>query len=230
MVDEMGWMVRCFEERHSRLPRNKQEAAETVCPLILPPILAVILEPIKDASLIDWSRTYFAFVFSHWTVPEGLHARYIQEQRASDARAKAAAEARKNKKEGNAVESSNTTLLGQHQDVQERIDSLKSPEDRSKGKDPMRQQDLHDGFNHPSSTSPSGNPTTSSVDLDSQLAMSSGSSQVDGPAAETAQVQNAASLLMEIFGSPTLPRPVMGAAGPGPSSLAFHSLRFFGPK
>ena len=95
MVDELEWMSASYKERHGPVKKTKEEAADTGVPLVLPPILAVILEPFADASFIDWERFEAPFLFSHWPVPEGLHARWALEQEAAHDRAKTNAKDKK---------------------------------------------------------------------------------------------------------------------------------------
>lgn len=67
MVEQLDWM-----ERYYRSSTNTNAEQDMRCPLILPPVLAAILEPAASTAEIDLNRMRSCFDFSQWSLPEGL--------------------------------------------------------------------------------------------------------------------------------------------------------------
>ncbi|KAJ9097517.1 hypothetical protein QFC20_006174 [Naganishia adeliensis] len=76
MMEDLEWMSRFYRVRKTA----KGEDSEGRCPLILPPVIAAILDPATSASDIDLKRLRRSFDFSTWRLPEGLQRWWQKEQ------------------------------------------------------------------------------------------------------------------------------------------------------
>lgn len=76
MMEDLEWMPRFYRVRKTA----KGKDSEGRCPLILPPVIAAILDPATSASDIDLKRLRRSFDFSTWRLPEGLQRWWQKEQ------------------------------------------------------------------------------------------------------------------------------------------------------
>lgn len=220
MVDELEWMSASYKERHRAVKKTKEEAADTGVPLVLPPILAVILEPFANASLIDWERFEVPFLFSYWPVPEGLHARWLLEQGAAHQRAKTNAEDKKRQEqpETQGGLSSATTFAARRSGISSKGD----------GEKPMPDED-NVTDNLVLDTTTATNNTPSPVEPKPLRVASTEPSEPGSVRSDRVEVEEAANLLLHFYGSSSRPASALGEAGPGPTSFSY-ARRLTNPK
>jgi hypothetical protein len=101
MSEQLQWT-----KRYYKFSTNTNAKENMRCPLILPPVLAAILEPAASSSDIDLNRMRSSFNFAQWSLPADLQAHWQEEKRKKDekaAAAKAARDLEKAEREGRAV-------------------------------------------------------------------------------------------------------------------------------
>lgn len=131
--DELAWMEKFTKERLAKQKKTQAEALDANCPLVLPPMLAVILQPGQDGSKINWGSMNEPYLFSKWTIPDGLLQRYLIEQQAFNLQAKTGAAKRKGKQPQTSSVTPTATSL-------DNILEGPSLSQKGKGKKPVRPQ------------------------------------------------------------------------------------------
>lgn len=76
MMEDFEWMARFYRVKKTAKGCDSQGR----CPLILPPVIAAILDPATSVSTIDLKRLGRSFDFSRWLLPEGLQSWWQKEQ------------------------------------------------------------------------------------------------------------------------------------------------------
>ncbi|GHJ86502.1 hypothetical protein NliqN6_2904 [Naganishia liquefaciens] len=221
MVDELEWITASYQERQRSVKKTKREAADAGVPLVLPPILAVILEHVANASLIDWAKLESCFLFSHWPVPEGLHARWVLEQDIAHEKARRIVSEKRRQNRDKAEGTISSTSAS--------ASIRSSSRSRRKYNKPkrVRSEDYAELVIDAPATLDNNVP--SSVEVKTLRVSSTEPSDHSSPRPERTEVGEAAKLFLRIQGSVSEPVPSMSKPRPGHSTL-HHARRFSNSK